>query len=39
MTKYLFNNQPESYPKSKNENKNEPKNIGYYFINKNIMTE
>ena len=26
------------YPKS-NENKHEPKNIGYYSINKNVMTE
>ena len=39
MINYLFNNQLEKYPKSKNENKNEPKNIGYYLINKNIMTE
>ena len=34
--KYLLNNKLAKYPKS-NENKNEPKNIGYYSINKNVM--
>ena len=31
--KYLLNNKLTKYPKS-NEDKNEPKNIGYYLINK-----
>ena len=31
--KYLLNNKLTKYPKS-NENKKEPKNIGYYSINK-----
>ena len=32
----LLNNKPTKHPKS-NENKNEPNNIGYYSINKNII--
>ena len=36
--KYLLNNKLTKYPKS-NENKKEPKNIGYYSINKNVITD
>ena len=36
--KHLLNNKLAKYPES-NENKNEPKIIGYYSINKNVMTE
>ena len=36
--KYLLNNKLAKYPK-RNENENEPKNIGYYCINKNVKTE
>ena len=37
--KYLLNNKLAKYPK-RNENENEPKNIGYYYcINKNVKTE
>ena len=36
--KYLLNNKLAKYPKC-NENKNEPTNISYYSINKNVMTE
>ena len=38
LLKYLLNNKLAKYPKS-NENKNEPENIGYYSINKSVMTE
>ena len=36
--KYLLNNKLAKYPKS-NKNKNEPKNKGYYSINKNVTTK
>ena len=36
--KYLLNNKLAKYPKS-NKNKNKPKNIGYYSINKNVTTK
>ena len=36
--KYLLNNKLTEYPKSK-ENKNEPKNIGYYSIEKPLIIE